>query len=148
MQEYTLLLIKPNATRKHRVGAILAIIEEACFKIEEMRLLVMNDDLASRFYAVHKDKHFYNRLVKFMTSGRTIAVLLRREYAVSHLRSMVGATNPGQAAPGTIRHIYGESVTMNAVHASDSPENAIFETCLLFPHLKGKIKNPINMEEA
>ena len=143
MQEYTLLLIKPNATGKNRIGAILEMVEEAGFIVEQMRLLVIDDDLAGRFYGVHRDKPFYARLVEFMTSGKTVAVCLRRDYAVSHLRSLVGATNPGQAAPGTIRHKYGDSVTKNAVHASDSAENAIREICLMFPQLEGKIQNPI-----
>ncbi len=142
MREYTLLLVKPNATARHRTGAILAIVEEAGFDIIDMRLLVMDEELAGRFYAMHVGKPFYERLVEFMTSGRTVAVVLLREFAVNHLRSLVGATNPGQAAPGTIRHIYGETVTRNAVHASDSPENALREIGILFPHLEGKLQNP------
>ena len=143
MQEFTLLLIKPNATRKHRIGAILAKVEESGFEIEAMRLLTMDGELAAQFYAMHHGKPFYDRLVEFMTSGRTVAVALRRDYAISHLRTLVGATNPGQAAPGTIRHMYGQSVTQNAVHASDSPENANREIALMFPQLAGTLQNTL-----
>ncbi len=133
--QHTLLLIKPNATKKHVSGAILKMIEEAGFVIEGMKMLRMDRQFADTFYAVHRGKSFYDRLIEFMVSGKTVAVALSREDAVKYLREFIGATNPDEAAEGTIRKLYGDTVTYNAVHASDSPENAEKELAFVFPEL-------------
>ncbi len=134
--QHTLLLIKPNATKKHVSGAILKMIEEAGFVIDGLKMFRMDRTFAETFYAVHKGKSFYERLVDFMISGSTIAVALSRDGAVEYLREFIGATNPDEAEEGTIRRLYGDTVTLNAVHASDCPENARKELAFVFPELK------------
>ncbi len=134
--QHTLLLIKPNATKKHVSGAILKMIEEAGFVIEGLKMFRMDRAFAETFYAVHKGKPFYEKLVEFMVSGKTIAVALTRENAVQFLREFIGATNPEEADEGTIRCLYGDTVTLNAVHASDCVENARKELAFVFPDLK------------
>jgi nucleoside-diphosphate kinase len=133
MERFTLLLIKPNATAKNKIGEILKIMEDHGFVIEALKLMVLDDEITSRFYAEHKGKPFYEGLVEFMHSGKTVAAVLRRENAVTELRKLVGNTDPAKAEAGTIRHIYGETVRMNAVHASDSVENAQKEISIMFP---------------
>jgi nucleoside-diphosphate kinase len=132
MNQLTLLLIKPNATKRNLIGKILQIIEENRFRIVDLKLINMTDEIAGKFYAVHKEKAFYEKLCDFMTSGSTIAVILDKENAVNDLRTLVGNTDPDKANPGTIRYLYGESLTINAVHASDSPENAENEIKIIF----------------
>ncbi len=132
MNERTLLLIKPDSTKKNHIGAILQIIEEHCFKIEDIKMFVMDDEMASNFYAEHEGKDFYERLVTFMKSGKTVGVILSRENAIKELRNLAGSTDYHESKPETIRRIYGETITKNAVHASDSPESAKREIKIIF----------------
>jgi nucleoside-diphosphate kinase len=134
--ETTLLLIKPNAVRSRNIGAIIDHIEKEQFWIVAMKLFQMDTTLAEKFYAIHKDKPFYSDLIAFMSSGDIIALILKKENAVSELRRVVGNTDPQKANPGTIRRLYGESVNRNSVHASDSVVNAQIEINLIFPELK------------
>ena len=128
----------PSATfrrfsrRVHKIGLILAKIEEAGFEIVEMRQVRLTADQARRFYAVHEGKPFLNELVAFMSSGPAVPCRLRRVNAVLGLRELIGATDPKEAKPGTIRALYAESKGLNAVHASDSPENATIEIDFMF----------------
>ena len=133
MGYYTLLLIKPDSTAKNHVGAILKIVEDDEFIIERLKMFKMDLELAERFYEVHKGKDFYNNLIKFMTSGKIVAAVLSRKNAVLELRKIIGTTDYHKSKPETIRRIYGETITRNAVHASDSIENAKEEIIKIFP---------------
>ena len=132
MKQKTLFLIKPNAVKKACIGDILRIIEENNFIIDKLLMLHMDKELAVKFYEVHFGKPFYNELVKFMTSGKIVAIVLEREDAVTYLREVVGNTDPSKAEKGTLRFLYGDSLTQNAVHASDSLESAKREINLIF----------------
>lgn len=133
MKTLTALIIKPNATTAHKTGEILAMVEKAGFEILELRLFTMTRPFAEVFYEMHHGREFFERLVAFMTSGHSVAAALAHDDAVHALRELVGSTDPTQAAPGTIRQLYGQTVTINAVHASDSHENALREISILFP---------------
>lgn len=133
MIEQTLLLIKPNATRKGHIGDILAIIEKNGYTIKLLKSFQFDKALAEKFYAEHIGKEFFERLVTFMTSGMTVAALLEKEDSVPDLRELIGDTNPEKRKPGTIRYLYADSVTENAVHASDSHDHALYEINLIFP---------------
>ena len=130
--EKTLLLIKPNVVRINKTGAVLGALEEKGLIIKKMLMLTLTKEHAEKFYAVHRGKPFFEKLVAFMTSGPIVAVVLEHENCVEYVRMVIGHTDPAQAAEGTIRRIYGHSVTENAVHASDSPENAEKEIALIF----------------
>jgi nucleoside-diphosphate kinase len=132
MEHTTLLLIKPNATAKNQIGEILRMVEAHGFVIDNLKLFRFDTDLAEQFYDIHQGKPFFQRLIDFMTSGKTVAVVLHRNDAVAMLRKLVGDTDHTKAAPGTIRFLFGETITVNAVHASDSPENAAREIALIF----------------
>ena len=132
MKQNTLLLIKPNATKMNQIGAILKMVEENGFEIEQLKLFKMESELADAFYAEHIGKGFYGELKDFMMSGKIIGVELHREDAVLKLRELVGNTDATIAALGTIRAIYGVSKGENAVHASDSPASAERELKLIF----------------
>lgn len=136
MEHDTLLMIKPNATAKNKVGEILKMVEDNGFLIEWIKTIKFDSELAAKFYAEHVEKPFYPRLAEFMKSGRTIAVVMHRNNAVELLRLLVGNTDSQKANPGTIRHLYGETITRNAVHASDSNESADREIHLIFPEIK------------
>jgi nucleoside-diphosphate kinase len=133
MTGQTLLLIKPNATAKGHIGEIITIIEQNNYEIRQLKSFRFDLDLANAFYEEHVGKEFFARLVKFMTSGLTVAALLVKENAVSDLRALIGDTNPEKRKPGTIRYLYADSITENAVHASDSPKHAKREIDLIFP---------------
>ena len=133
MERYTLLLIKPNATAQNKIGEILKIVKDNSFTIEALEMMILDNKITARFYAEHKGKPFYEPLVKFMHSGKTVAAVLKRENAVTELRKIVGNTDPAKAESGTIRHLYGNSLRENAVHASDSVENARREISIIFP---------------
>ena len=133
MEQYTLLLIKPDSTKKNHIGAILKIIEEHGFIIKELKMFQMDNETSSKFYAIHKGKDFYEKLLKFMRSGKTVAAVLQRDDAIQELRKLVGKTDYHNTKPETIRRIYGESITKNAVHASDSVEHAKTEIKIIFP---------------
>jgi nucleoside-diphosphate kinase len=130
--EETLFMIKPDAVRARKAGAILAEVERAGFELAEMRMVRLAPADARRFYAVHEGKAFLNDLVTFMSSGPAIPCLLRRENAILGLRELIGATDPKEAKPGTIRALHAESKQNNAVHASDSPESARVEIKFFF----------------
>ncbi|MGA9530395.1 MAG: nucleoside-diphosphate kinase [Candidatus Babeliales bacterium] len=135
MIERTLALIKPDAVAARRVGAIITMIEKAGFVIVALEKKQLNRSLVSCFYEVHKDKPFFDETVAFMISGPVIALVLEKEDAVKEWRSLMGATDPSKALPGTIRNLYGVSIGNNAVHGSDSQENACAEIALIFPQL-------------
>ena len=128
----TLGIIKPDAVAGKKIGAILAHLEQAGFVPRAARMVRMTQAEAGAFYAVHRGRPFYNELVEFMTSGPCMPMALERDNAVTHLRTVIGATDPAEAAPGTIRKLFAESKGKNAIHASDSPENAAREVAFFF----------------
>ncbi|MDP8209718.1 MAG: nucleoside-diphosphate kinase [Candidatus Stygibacter australis] len=131
----SLLLIKPNATKRNLIGAIIKMLEDNRFHIAHLKSFNMSDELAQAFYAEHHGKGFYENLVSFMKSGTIIGIVVKKDNAIENLRILVGKTNPAEADPGTIRYLYGESVSLNSVHASDSPKSAVREIKLIFPEL-------------
>ncbi|MFK8275540.1 nucleoside-diphosphate kinase [Capnocytophaga cynodegmi] len=124
----TLTMIKPDAVENGHIGAILNQIVEAGFKIKAMKFTQLTKRDAEAFYAIHKERPFFDTLVSFMTRGPIVAAVLEKENAVEDFRKLIGATNPADAAEGTIRKKYAKSVTENAVHGSDSNENAELES--------------------
>jgi nucleoside-diphosphate kinase len=132
-EESTLLIIKPDAVRRGLVGAILSRIERKGLRVEAMRTMRIDSDLAQRHYVEHTEKPFFGELVDFITSGDVIVAKVTGREAVSVLRTLVGATDPAKAAQGTIRGDYGIEITENLVHGSDSPESADRELALFFP---------------
>lgn len=132
MSNRTLGIIKPDAVSKSNIGAILAHIESAGLKIIALKMLHMDQDQAGSFYAVHKERPFYNDLVNFMSSGPAIVMVLEGESAVSSYRKLMGATNPDEADNNTLRALFAESIDHNAVHGSDSDENAEIEIKFFF----------------
>lgn len=134
--EKTLVLIKPDAFGKNHTGEILKIYEDAGLKIVAAKVMQMDKKIAAIHYAEHVEKPFYPDLVEFMTSAPLMALVLGGENAISKVREINGATNPAKAAEGTIRKLFAESVTKNAVHASDSPENAAREIKIFFSEIE------------
>jgi len=132
MTERTFSIIKPDATKRNLTGKINAVIEDAGLRIVAQRRIRMTDAQAKTFYEVHKERPFYGELVEFMTSGPVVVQVLEGEGAVAKYREVMGATNPAQAAPGTIRAQFAESVGENSVHGSDSQENAAIEIAQFF----------------
>ena len=132
--QQTLTIIKPDAVRKQLAGKILSLIESNGFRIVAINGCQLSEADAQKFYSVHKGKPFFEELVKFMSSGPVIAVLLEKQNAIEDFRGLIGATNPAEAAEGTIRRMYAESKTFNAVHGSDSVENAALEANFFFSH--------------
>ena len=132
--EQTLSIIKPDAVSDNNIGNILAIFEGAGFVIKQMKMLSLTKEQAQAFYAVHKERPFYDELVEFMISGPVAVSVLEGENAVLHHRDVMGATNPADASEGTIRQLYGASIDNNAVHGSDSLENAEVEINFFFPN--------------
>ncbi len=130
--ENTLLMVKPDAVAKNAIGDILQRLEAEGFVIRQMRMNHLTREQAEAFYEVHKERPFYGELVDFMTSGRSVQVALERENAVAHLRDFIGETDSTKAAPGTIRAEFGTDIQCNAVHASDSNENAAKEIAFYF----------------
>ena len=129
----TLAIIKPDAVAARDVGKIIAHLEAEGFHIVAAQMVRLTADRAEAFYEVHRERPFFRPLVTFMTSGPALALALERDNAVSHLREVIGATDPSQAKPGTIRRLYAQSKERNAIHASDSPENAVREVAFFFP---------------
>lgn len=127
MGNLTFTMIKPDAVRAHQEAAILKHLADAGFRIVALRMHRMTREETQRFYAVHEGKPFFEPLVEFMTSGPVVAAVLEKENAVPELRKTVGATDPAEAAEGTVRRLYGTSKQQNAIHASDSDENARYE---------------------
>jgi nucleoside-diphosphate kinase len=136
MSKYTFTMIKPDAMKNGHAGAIIDRIIKEGFKIVALKLTRLSAEKAGEFYAVHKERPFYGELVQFMSSGPIIAAFLEKENAVTAFRDLIGATNPEQAAEGTIRKLFASSVGENAVHGSDSDENAIIEGNFFFSSLE------------
>jgi len=131
--ELTLTIVKPDAFAAGHAGDIISHLEGEGFKLRAARVTRLSREQAEAFYAVHREKPFFSSLVQFMTSGPCLPMALQRENAVSHLRDVIGATDPSEADPGTVRAKYAESVERNAIHAADSPENAERELAFFFP---------------
>ena len=130
--ETTLTILKPDSVGAGNAGKILAQLEGEGFKIRALKKLRLTETQARAFYEVHKERPFYEELVRFMTRGPVIPAVLERENAVVHLREVLGATDSTQAAEGTVRNLYGTDVQENAIHGSDSQENAALETAFFF----------------
>lgn len=128
----TFTMIKPTAVKNGHIGSILAIINEAGFKVISMKLLKLSFEQAEQFYAIHKGKPFYADLCSFMSSGPIVAAIIENDNAVESYRQLIGATNPDNAKEGTIRKLFATSLQENAVHGSDSDENAIIESNFFF----------------
>ena len=128
----TFTMIKPKAVADGNMGNIIAMFTKGGFAIKALKYTKLTEEQAMKFYAVHRERPFYNDLVKFMTSGPIIAAILEKENAVEAYRKYIGATNPADAEPGTIRAMYATSIEANAVHGSDSDENAIIEGSFFF----------------
>ena len=131
--ERTLSIIKPDAVARDAIGAICARLEAAGLRIVAARMLRLSREQAASFYAIHQGKPFFDALVDFMVSGPIMAQVLEGEDAIARNRAVMGATNPADAAPGTIRAYFASSVTENAVHGSDAPETAASEIAFFFP---------------
>ncbi len=129
----TLTIVKPDAFGAGKAGKIIAHLEGAGFKVVAARVLHLTTAQAQEFYAVHRERPFYGSLVSFMTSGKCMPLVLERADAVAELRKVIGSTDPAEAAEGTVRRLYAESKERNAIHASDSDENAERESRFFFP---------------
>ena len=132
MTERTLAIFKPDSVSAGRAGAILARLEEEGFRIRGLKRLRLGADQAREFYAVHRERPFFDGLVTFMTEGPVIVAALERDDAVAHLRKTMGATDSRKADPGTIRNLHGTDIERNAIHGSDSAENAAREIAFFF----------------
>jgi len=132
----TLGIIKPDAVKKNVIGKIISIIEENGIKIKAMKMVKLTEEQAKGFYYVHKDKPFFNDLIKFMTSGPVVLMLLEGENVIEKWRKLMGATDPEKADEGTIRKLYGTDIEKNAVHGSDAVETAEYETKYFFNALE------------
>jgi nucleoside-diphosphate kinase len=130
--EKTLFMIKPDAVARGLVGEIVAVMEREGFVLERLELQRFERAKAETFYGVHRDKPFFGSLVEYITSGPVVATVLAGDGAIARVRELMGATDPAQAAAGTLRRKYGESIERNAVHGSDSPESAVHEIAVVF----------------
>ena len=128
----TLAIIKPDGVRQKQIGEVVKRLEDAGFRIIGMRMVHLNAEEAGAFYAVHKERPFYQSLIRFMSSGPCIPLVLETENAIDRLRTLMGATDPAKAAPGTIRRDWGKDVEKNAVHGSDAPQTAQWEIVFFF----------------
>jgi nucleoside-diphosphate kinase len=129
---YTLTIVKPDAFGAGKAGKIIAHLEQQGFRVRAARVMHLSQDQSGEFYAVHRERPFYGSLVKFMTSGPCMPMVLEKDNAVAALRTAIGATDPAQAEAGTVRKLYAESKERNAIHASDSDENAAREARFFF----------------
>ncbi len=136
MTNRTFTMIKPDATKNGHTGAILAMINKAGFRVVAMKMTNLSKEKAGEFYAVHKERPFYGELVEFMSRGPITAAILEKDNAVEDFRKLIGVTNPANAEEGTIRKLYAASVGENAVHGSDSDENAEIEGNFFFSKLE------------
>ncbi len=134
--ERTLTIIKPDAVAAGHAGDIMKVFEANRFKIVAARLVHLSKKEAEEFYAIHRGKPFFQSLTAFMSSGRALVMVLEGENIVARLREVMGATDPAQAAPGTIRKLYASNIERNAVHGSDAPETAAFEIAYFFPEIE------------
>lgn len=132
----TFTMIKPNTVAEGVAGAILTIIQKAGFRIVAMKITHLTPGQAGKFYEIHKERPFYNDLVTFMSSGPIVAAILEKDNAVEDFRNLIGTTDPAKAAPGTIRKLYAKNIQENAVHGSDSDENAAIEGSFFFSGLE------------
>jgi nucleoside-diphosphate kinase len=132
----TLTIIKPFAVQNGYTGSILGKINESGFRIVAMKYIQMTPRQAALFYEIHKDKPFYDSLVSFMSSGPVVAAILEKENAVEEYRKLIGSTDPSKAEQGTIRQLFGKSITQNAVHGSDSDSNALHEASFFFSSIE------------
>lgn len=128
----TFTMIKPDAVQDNHIGGILGMMEQAGFRIVELQKVNLTSERAGQFYAVHAERPFYHDLVKYMSSGPIVAAVLEKDNAVADFRALIGATNPANAAEGTIRKKYAKSMEANAVHGSDSDDNAQLEADFFF----------------
>ncbi len=136
MSNITFTMIKPDAVQAGHIGAILAKINEAGFRIKAMKMTKLSTEKAGSFYAVHSERPFYGELCDFMSSGHIVAAILEKENAVADFRKLIGATDPSKAEDGTIRKLFAKSMGENAVHGSDSDENAQIEAAFFFSNLE------------
>ena len=127
MSNITFTMLKPDSIRNKNTGAIIDKIIKAGFVIKAMKLTRMSNDQASNFYSIHKERPFFNDLIKYMTSGPIVAAILEKDNAVNDFRTLIGSTNPEEAAEATIRKLFAKSISENAIHGSDSNENAKIE---------------------
>ncbi len=132
MVERTLAILKPDCVRKRLIGEVLSRIEHAGFKILAIKKVRLTKETAGGFYAIHRDKPFYNGLVEFMSSGPCVPIALEKENAVADFRKLIGATDPKEAKEGTIRKLYADNKGENIIHGSDSPENGKIEIAYFF----------------
>lgn len=132
----TFTMIKPDAVAANNIGAITKMIEEAGFRIVAMKMTKLSGERAGQFYAVHKERPFYNDLCNYMSSGHIVAMILEKDNAIADFRKLIGATNPADAEEGTIRKLYATSIEANAVHGSDSDENAQIEGSYFFADIE------------
>lgn len=132
----TFTMIKPDAVQNGHIGAIIAKITDAGFRIVAMKYTRLTAETAGKFYEIHRERPFYKDLISYMSSGPIVAVILEKENAVEDFRNLIGATDPAKAAPGTIRNLYAKSIDANAVHGSDSNENADIEGNFFFSRLE------------
>ena len=132
MNNKTLAIIKPDAVRDNLIGEIISMICKAGFKVKALKMVQLSEDAAKAFYEVHKERPFYKDLVEYMTSGPCVPIALEKNNAVEDYRKLIGATDPAQAEEGTVRKLYARSKQFNAVHGSDSDENAAKEIVFFF----------------
>ena len=128
----TFTMIKPDAVEATHTGSIIKIIQEAGFEILAMKMTKLSKERAGQFYAIHKERPFYNDLCEYMSSGAIVPMILRKDNAIEDFRNLIGATDPTQAAEGTIRNLFASSIEANAIHGSDSDENALIEGRFFF----------------
>ena len=136
MSELTFSIVKPDAVGRNLVGAILKMIEDSGLRIKATKMIRMTKEQAEGFYAVHKERPFFNDLVKYMVSGPVVVSVLEGDNAIARYRELMGATNPAQAAEGTIRKLHGQSIEANACHGSDGPDTAKVEVSYFFSQLE------------
>lgn len=132
----TFTIIKPDAVRNGHTGKIIDQIIEAGFKVRAMKMVWLSDKTAGDFYAIHRERPFFKDLVEFMTSGPCVPAILEKDNAVEDFRTLIGSTNPAAAAPGTIRNRFAKSIDANAIHGSDSDENALREGRFFFSEME------------
>ncbi len=128
----TLAILKPDCVKKNLIGKVVTLIQNAGFKVSAMKMVKLTPDAAKGFYAIHKDRQFFNDLITYMTSGPCVPIALEKVNAVEDFRKLIGATDPAKAAEGTIRKLYADSIQENIVHGSDSDENAAIEISHFF----------------
>lgn len=134
--EYSFTMIKPNALKSGHLTSILKMITDTGFHIVALKITIINKQQAERFYDIHRERPFFDALTEFMSSGPIAVLIVKKENAVDDYRKLIGSTDPGKADPGTVRHRFGTSLTANAVHGSDSNENAYHESCFFFNELE------------